>query len=63
MKQPKYQPVPPKPAWWTFVMEILVVIVIILGWRHGGKVLKETREGKRAGVAESESVLDFFLRD
>ena len=44
-------------------MEILVVIVVILGWRHGGKVIKETREGKRAGVTESESILDFFLRD
>ena len=44
-------------------MEIIAIIVVILGWRHGGKVLRETREGKRAGVSESESVLDFFFRN
>ena len=44
-------------------MEIIVAIVVVLGWVRGGKILKETREGKRAGVSESESILDFFFRN
>ena len=41
----------------------IVVPVIIYGWVRGGKILRETREGKRPGVRESESILDFFFRE
>ncbi len=67
IKQPNYQLVPPKPPWLVFIMEneyfLIVVLAAIFGWRHGGKVMRETREGKREGVRESESIVDFFFRE
>jgi len=42
---------------------LLVIPVIIFGWMQGGKELRETREGKREGVRESESIVDFFFRE
>ena len=41
----------------------LAILIVTYGWIHGGKVIRETREGKREGVRESESIVDFFFRE
>ena len=39
----------------------MFLVVAIVGWIHGGKVMKEIREGKRKGVKEHDSILDYLF--
>ena len=37
------------------------LVVVIAGWVYGGKVMKETREGKRKCAKEYDSILDYLF--
>ena len=39
----------------------IVLAVVIAGWLHGGKVMREIREGKRKGAKHHDSVLDYLF--
>ena len=41
---------------------LICAVIAIMGWLHGGKIMKETREGKRKGAEEHDSILDYLFK-